>query len=183
MNETPIQMEFDYSINQNAIEVAKKEAKKKKPIRFPKEAVPITAVDWENAVVLDKGKRGLRATPLSMSAMQKLIVLSKTGNPGQSGYGNKNNSYIDGLLTYESLMNFGGIDEGSPVINFFNRHGLEVVLTRAAYSYMDRKQKKFKRLATPYSFHVPEQFTVTEDGQEEVVDTGEIGRASCRERV
>ena len=64
MNEAPMQVEFDFSINVNAIATAKKEAKAKKPIRFPKNAVPITAVDWENAVVLDKGKRGLRATPL-----------------------------------------------------------------------------------------------------------------------
>jgi len=174
MNETPIQMEFDFSVNESAIATAKKEAKAKKPIRFPANAVPITAVDWENAVVLDKGKRGLRATPLSISAMQKLILVSKTGNGGERGYGKKNSSYVDGLLTYESLMNFGKLTEASPVIGFFNRHGLEVVLTRAAHSYLDRKYKQFKRLMTPYTFHVPEQFTINKDGQEEVVDTGGV---------
>ena len=174
MNETPIQMEFDFSINQNAIAIAKKEARAKRPIRFPKEAVPITAVDWEKAIVLDKGKRGLRATPLSMNAMQKLMLISKTGDGGDRGYGRKNNNYVDGLLTYESLMNFGGLKEGSPIIGFFNRNGLDVVLTRAAHSYLDRKLKQFKRLMTPYSFHVPEQFTINSDGQEEVVDTGGV---------
>lgn len=174
MSETPIQMEFDFSINQNTITVAKKEAKAKKPIRFPKNAVPITAVNWENAIVLDKGKRGLCATPLSMNAMQTLMLISKTGDGGERGYGKKNNSYVDGLLTYESIMNFGGLNEGSPIIGFFQRAGLEVVLTRAAHSYLDRKYKQFKRLMTPYKFHVPEQFTLNEDGQEEVVDTGGV---------
>lgn len=174
MTETPIQMEFDYSINQNAIVAAKKEAKLKKPIRFPKDAVPITAVDWENAIVLDKGKRGLRATPLSMNAMQKLMLVSKTGDGGERGYGKRNNSYVDGLLTYESIMNFGGLHEGSPIVGFFKRAGLEVVLTRAAHSYIDRKYKQFKRLMTPYKFYVPEQFTLNKDGQEEVVDVGGV---------
>lgn len=171
---SPIQMEFDFNVDQNAIEKAKKESKQRKPVRFPTNAVPIQAVDWENAILLDKGKRGLKATPLSMNAMQKLMIVSKIGDGGERAYGKKNNSYVEGLLNYESLMNFGGLGEDSPIINFFNRNGLNVVLTRAAHTYLDRKLREFKRLVTPYSFYVPEQFTITSDGEEEHEDTGGI---------
>lgn len=163
-----MQVELDFGVDTEAIKKAKQ--KPVKTVKLPKGAVPIRAIDFDNGVLLDKGKYGLRATPLSINAMQKLLMLGNSGDAGTKKCGREPRSFVDSLLTIETVLNMGGLGDKSPIIRLFNRHGLSVALTHSAHGYIRRKEREFKRLMTPFKFNVPEQFLKDHKSEDEISD-------------
>ena len=114
--------------------------------------VKFASIDLDKTLFLERGHNGFKFVPMSRIAGTKLLLIERRFEQGDSNRLNK-------ALSYTVLCNLGmSIDHRHPLVSMLSQYGLNLVLSQQALTTYRNIQKNFKRLMTPFKFHVPLQF-------------------------
>ena len=92
-----------------------------------KDVVPTECLNFDRTILLEKAHRGLRAVPMSPTALTKLIIMERQGDTDKSSFKGAKATHIDDLLSWTNIVNSGPFIKGSPIVQKFSDMGLDLI--------------------------------------------------------
>lgn len=123
---------------------------KKGKSKFYKKATQLGQYDPAKTVVLDQGADGLLLRPMSREAAAKLELFC-LNNLGLNEQPLEN-------FKYQTLINLETCPDDQDLFLKMNISGLQVVMTKDAWCYMDQRKRRMRRFFIPFRFQVPKEF-------------------------